>query len=208
MSSINSFAVHVLKRDQKSHYSWKTQLLHHEVETGFRLTAAPGPRELIHHTKGKTFSFETHAIEFFWEKLPFSVGYSHHPVTKELSLYCNIHEPLKANEKELGFVDLDLDVVKNKNFQRPTIIDQDEFLLHAVKYDYPKAYLAQIPNIAEALVLQLNEGAIFQEAFIKEVFATVFQNPKALTQLSKTQLNQISTFFLKQPWRVELSLQP
>jgi uncharacterized protein len=146
--SESNFKIQVRKWDGRPHYSWETHLL--ERTSGFIWVACPGPRDLVHHSKGKTFSFETHAMEWFWEGAWFSIGVSMDPLSRLTRFYCNLHQPLTEVDGGLEFVDLDIDVVKVGD-EPTTQVDLDEFALHSKAYLYPKTIIESLPNYGEAL---------------------------------------------------------
>jgi len=136
-----------LKYDGRPHYSWNTfRLLSRD---GTVVVARPGPRELEHHSKGRTFTFESAACELFWPGLPFSIGLSLDHDDDRVRCYCNVHEPAQIEPTSIRFVDLDLDVVRRDG--EPEIVDHDEFEQHRRSYGYPERYAETVPAVAERL---------------------------------------------------------
>jgi protein associated with RNAse G/E len=200
---LRPFKINVFKRDLKPHYSWETQLIYHDAKSGFWCTASPAPRWLDHHTKGRRFEFQTQAMEWFWSGLPFSLGWAHDPESKTISCYCNIHEPLKAVANELSFVDLDLDIVINDAFPRPTIIDQTEFLDNFKKYNYPQNYRELVPRSAEQVVELLHTEPLFQTTKLQNIFNAIFTS-EGITISSCPEILVVSEYFRQHPWPREL----
>jgi protein associated with RNAse G/E len=138
----------VLKYDQRPHYSWDTHRL--MARDGTVAVGRPGPRELVHHSKGQTFTFASTACELFWPGLPFSLGLSLAPGAEAVRFYCNIHQPALIEPQAIRFVDLDLDVIRNLGHPAE-IADPDEFDVLRQRYGYPAHYTSSVPAVAEAL---------------------------------------------------------
>lgn len=165
-----TFRVRVFKAGQKDHYSWTPRLL---VDLdGFRVTWNSHPRDLIHHSKKKVFSFSTDAMEFFWEGLPFSVGLSHDPQNDRIRHYCNLHLPCHFEADEVNFIDLDIDVIKI-NDEAAELVDEDEFEEHQRLYNYSDEIVDKVPRMALALARELDSMDRFRSDALRVLFARV-----------------------------------
>ena len=140
--------VTVLKYDGRPHYSWDSfRLFARDGTVGI---GRPGPRDLEHHTKERTFTFSSTACELFWPALPFSLGLSLAPDADAVQFYCNIHQPALLEPNAIRFVDLDLDVIRRPG-EDARVVDHDEFEAHRARYGYPERYAETVPAVAEAL---------------------------------------------------------
>ncbi|MDA3963832.1 MAG: DUF402 domain-containing protein [Planctomycetota bacterium] len=151
---MSAIRVTARKFDGRPHYSWDTyRLLQRD---GTVLVGRAGPRDLTHHSKGKTFTFQSCACEMFWPELPFSVGLSLDAGKDHVQFYCNIHQAAAISNSAISFVDLDLDVVR-RGTGPAEVVDHDEFAANAEHYGYPEAYQDSVPAIAEALRAFIDE---------------------------------------------------
>jgi protein associated with RNAse G/E len=201
------FYVQVLKRDLKSHYSWNTKLLHHDPTSKSWITINTAPRTLNHQSRGKIFDFENHSMEWFWADLPFSVGLAYHPISKQINYYCNIHEPIHVRHDKLEFIDLDLDVVKNKLHPEATIVDQDEFILHQKKYDYPSEFAPLIPNISFELQSRIEKDKIFKSDFVIESFRIALESKQKNGLDDPHQhFSAVNDYLTHHPWPAALQI--
>lgn len=170
VQSQGDFNIQVRKWDGKQHYRWKTHLL--LEESGFVWVACQGPRNLEHQTKGQTFTFQTHAMEWFWKDAWFSLGVSLDPVNRQTRFYCNLHQPFIRLDHTIEFVDLDIDVIKVGD--SPSIQeDLDEFEEHSVKYGYPKVIIDRLPELGVDLGRAIDSEEMFGSAQLAELFDSV-----------------------------------
>lgn len=124
-----------LKYPDIPHYEWKGHLLRKTPE--YVMVLCESGREMIHHTKNTTFTIDVTTLEYFFLKEGYTVAMEIEE-GKILSYYCNIALPSVLNGNQLSFVDLDLDMVKER-YQDWKVVDEDEFELNSVKYGYPAA---------------------------------------------------------------------
>jgi protein associated with RNAse G/E len=194
-----NFEIQVYKRNRKKHYRWDTHLIYQCPKNQLFITAHGSPRSLEHQSKGATFTFQTHAIECFWENLPFSLGLALDPINHHINIYCNLHEPIIVSEKRICFVDLDLDLVRNPNTPNLSIVDEDEFEIHRKSMNYPATYTQLIPEIAQELLKRMKTDFIFQDQFFRKLFTEVHQNtlPKAP---SDAVIEDLIGHFQQEPW--------
>lgn len=115
-----------LKYDGMLNYEWSTTLL--ECTCKYLLVKGEANRKLIHHGKGKVFSFENPSIEYF----PFNEWFTFSVERAEsgkFNYYCNICMPAKFENNVLSFIDLDFDIIKQPNGEW-TVVDQEEFIIN------------------------------------------------------------------------------
>ncbi|MEJ6949917.1 DUF402 domain-containing protein [Natronospora cellulosivora (SeqCode)] len=122
------------KYNNKKHYQWPVTIL--EENENYLITKGETGRILTHFTRKKEFIFDKQSIEFFSFKEWFTLAININNQKAE-SYYCNINRPATwETDDVLTFVDLDLDLVKNKG-EDWKVVDQDEFEENSRKYNYP-----------------------------------------------------------------------
>jgi len=168
--SESRYKIQVRKWNGRSHYSWSTHLL--LKRSDFIWVGCPGPRELLHETKGKTFTFGTHAMEWFWKDAWFSLGVFLDPDSRMTGFYCNLHKPFVEVEGGLEFVDLDIDVVKKGN-QPSSLEDLDEFEVHGRDFSYPSWFMKALPDYARVLSKALDADPWFSGQSLGALFDLV-----------------------------------
>lgn len=78
----------------------------------------------------------TLSTEFFWADRWYSIFRFREPGGALRNFYCNLNTPPVFEKDSITFVDLDIDVLVAPDFSH-RILDEDEFELHAEKYQYP-----------------------------------------------------------------------
>ncbi|SEC60193.1 DUF402 domain-containing protein [Paenibacillus sp. GP183] len=125
--------IQVLKFGDHLHYEWTTKLLE-KTETHIFVLGEYG-RKLNHHTKQKIFTVDNWTIEFFSFDLWFTVS-ADVVDGKIKQYYCNINEPAKIKGNTVSFVDLDLDLIQRNGDWK--VVDEDEFEINSVRFNYPE----------------------------------------------------------------------
>jgi uncharacterized protein len=144
--------VHSCKHDGHVHRRWPARVARRE---GTLVVLDAVFEEEVRHTLIGTIEAGTHSIEFFWTDRWYSVFRFQTPDGRLLRFYCNINTPARLDDGVLSFVDLDVDVLVSPDYSY-TILDEDEFELHAELYAYPKVYR---DNVRRALGELLHERA-------------------------------------------------
>lgn len=167
----------VFKKDIIPHYQWNT----HEVfRNGRRVFCHNrGPRNLIHHTRKKTFTFQTDVIELYWFREMFSLHIALDRDTRELHYYANIHALPSIGRGRIGFVDYDLDVIR-LDTARAEIIDWDDFERHSRLYGYGESLMERVPREAERMKDLLDRAPLFQKEKVLESFASLDRGERDL----------------------------
>ena len=90
-----------------------------------------------------------------------------HAAPNELEVYCDITTiPQWPTPDEVTMVDLDLDVIRMRDDRRTFIDDEDEFLEHQVRFDYPPEVIAAARNQADTLLPEVaGDTEPFRQAF-------------------------------------------
>ena len=134
--------IQALKHPDIPHYEWEGELIS-KTNDYVLILCKPG-RKLKHHTKGTTFTINNTSLEFFslkeWFTVAMEIEYG-----KITSYYCNIAQPSTMQNQTLCFVDLDLDLIKKEHTDWQ-IIDEIEFDINSVKYNYSSKLKEKVSN--------------------------------------------------------------
>jgi uncharacterized protein len=141
--------IKALKYPDILHYEWEGELLRHTPDNVLVL-CKPG-RKLIHYTKNKVFTINNTSLEFFSLNEWFTAAQEIEE-GKIVSAYCNVAKPSLFQNGELSFIDFDLDYIQEKN-QEWKVVDEDEFELNSIKYNYP----VELKNDAVKALAELKE---------------------------------------------------
>ena len=144
--------VQALKFDNRIHRQWPARL----VSQVNSLIVVEGVfAEEIKHALLGTIAPGTLSTEYYWTDRWFSVFRFREPTGELRNYYCNINQPAEFDGNVLSFIDLDIDVLIFPDFSY-RILDEDEFITHAQRYQYPEVIRAQVP-CALANLLELIE---------------------------------------------------
>ncbi|WP_028612335.1 DUF402 domain-containing protein [Paenibacillus harenae] len=129
----NRIKLRALKYPDHSHYEWEGELLE-QTDDYVAVLCKPG-RQLVHHTKNKVFTINNTSLEFFFLKewCTVAIEIEH---GQAASYYCNVAMPSVMNNRDITFVDLDLDLLKGRN-EDWKVVDEEEFESNSIKYRYP-----------------------------------------------------------------------
>jgi len=75
----------------------------------------------------------------------------------EIDLYVDICTPSLWNGSSVGYVDLDLDVIRFRD-GRVEVDDRDEFEIHQLKYGYPTEVITSAERAAERVVERISRN--------------------------------------------------
>jgi protein associated with RNAse G/E len=161
----------VYKYNNKLHYEWQTILI--KENDNYVLVKGEIGRKLKHYTKGKVFNCPLKSLEFFSLTEGFTVNIDISN-SGDIEYYCNICLPSKFNleEKNLSFIDLDLDlIIDNKGHLK--VIDEDEFILNSESMSYPKDIIDLTYKNLENLKKKIRNNEFpfdgFFEKYIEEI---------------------------------------
>jgi protein associated with RNAse G/E len=107
--------------------------------------------EEIRHPLIGVIEAGTHSTELFWTDRWYSVFRFQTPAGRLLKFYCNINTPARLSDGVLSFIDLDVDVLVDPDFTY-TVLDEDEFDLHAKLYGYPPTYHDNVRQALDELI--------------------------------------------------------
>jgi uncharacterized protein len=109
----------------------------------------------VRHPLLGTIHAGTLSTEFFWTDRWYSVFRFREPAGTLRNFYCNLNTPPTFEHDTITFVDLDIDVLVAPDFSY-RVLDEDEFELHALKYQYPPDFrrrtreaLAEVISLVE-----------------------------------------------------------
>ncbi|MGH3408218.1 MAG: DUF402 domain-containing protein, partial [Streptosporangiaceae bacterium] len=75
-------------------------------------------------------------------------------------IYCDIGTPPRwLGLEEVTMADLDLDVIRVRDSGQVTLVDEDEFAEHQVRYGYPAELIGQAQQAAAFLQQAISNGA-------------------------------------------------
>lgn len=144
MRVLEEIFVHSCKHDGSVHRRWPARISRRE---GSLVVLDAVFAEEIKHALIGTIEAGTHSTEFFWTDRWYSVYRFETPEGRLLRFYCNVNTPASLESGVLSFVDLDVDILVNPDYSY-TILDEDEFALHAELYGYPVTFRQ---NVRQAL---------------------------------------------------------
>lgn len=146
--------VRALKYGRLPHYEWETTLIERRGEA-FLCRGEVG-RRFTHHTRGFEIQSDTPSVEFFSlaEWFTVSATVDDGAITH---YYCNIAEPAEFAEDVLSFIDLDVDLVRNRQGQW-LVVDEDELAQNAVRFGYPPGLVARAQVELEHLRARVAAG--------------------------------------------------
>lgn len=141
-----------LKYNGFLNYRWNTIPL--RLNEDYVLVKGEPNRKFIHYGRDKVFTFENPSIEFFSLKEYFTLSVEKDK-DNNLYYYCNICLPSIIEDNVVTFIDLDIDIVKKPN-QEWTVVDEDEFVVNRVKYNYPQELIDKTLEERDKLLDKIN----------------------------------------------------
>ncbi|HYP00578.1 MAG TPA: DUF402 domain-containing protein [Pyrinomonadaceae bacterium] len=140
--------VHARKFDGRLHREWKARLLN---RVGSLIVVEGVFEEEIRHALLGTIAAGTLSTEYYWTDRWYSVFRFREPSGALRNYYCNVNQPAELDGSVLTFVDLDIDVLVAPDFSY-RILDEEEFIAHAARYDYPAIVRDSVPRALAELV--------------------------------------------------------
>lgn len=124
------------------HYDWEGELL--ELNNNYALVLCHPGRKLIHYSKNTEFILNNVSLEYFDFINGFTVAMGIEN-GKVISYYCNISSPCNFSRNCITYIDYDLDLVKKVNGDWE-IVDEDEYIINSIKYNYSEDLKKFIEN--------------------------------------------------------------
>jgi len=143
-----SITVQARKFDNRVHRQWPAHLI---TQTDSLLVVEGFFTEEIKHPLLGTIAPGTFSTEYYWTDRWFSVFRFLEPSGKLRNYYCNINQPAEFDGNIPSFIDLDIDVLIAPDFSY-RILDEDEFITHAERYNYPVAVRTQVTSALAKLI--------------------------------------------------------
>lgn len=160
--------IRALKYGDKPHYEWNAELL--EQREGHLFLLAGYGRQLRHYTKNSVFTVNKWTIEFISPSLWFTVA-ADIENGKICQYYCNINQPARLEGDRVSFVDLDLDLVWRDGLW--SVVDEDEFELHRVRFGYPEELVRRTREELELLQQRVREKAFPFDGSIERLIGRI-----------------------------------
>ena len=142
-----------LKYDKSINYEFETTLI--EKTSKHLLVLGEVGRKLIHHKRGKTFTFYKPCIEYFQFEEWYTVAIEKRAENK-FFYYCNIAMPPSLDDNVLSYIDLDLDVLREPDGDWQ-LVDEDEFIENSKKMNYPPDVITKAKEEVKKLLDTINK---------------------------------------------------
>ena len=143
-----AITINARKFDGKIHRSWKAKLI--EQKGSLLIFVGEFSREVNHPDLGVVEKGTT-SHEYYWLDRWYNAFRFHQPNGDFRNFYCNINMPPTFADQTLDYVDLDIDVLVDRDF-RYRILDQEEFLKNSRKYNYPKPTIEKANGSLEQVI--------------------------------------------------------
>jgi uncharacterized protein len=141
------------KFDNSIHRSWTCELI--KETSGYWLFVGKFDREVQHKQLG-VIRLGTISYEYYFKNQYFNVFRFHEPEGELKFYYCNINLPPKFENNVLDYVDLDLDVLVQKDFS-VEILDEDEFAENSKLFVYSADLKLQVETALHELLLNITQ---------------------------------------------------
>jgi len=142
------FSIQSNKYDGGVNRSWECELI--DAKESLYILKGTFKKKINHEYIG-VIRPNTISIEYFWRDKWFNVFKFISPNGKLLGFYCNISKPPHIFNSALSFVDLDLDIFVDKNFNIK-VLDEDEFRENSHKYSYPQSVIIKAKETINELI--------------------------------------------------------
>jgi protein associated with RNAse G/E len=154
-NSAKSVTVRTYKYDGTEHRGWQAHLS--RFESPLIVLDAKFEEEIKHPLLG-TVAPETLSIEYYWLDRWYNVFRFVQPTGELRNFYCNVNVPPVLQGNVLSYIDLDIDVLVAPDFSY-SILDEDEFVANAARFNYPKEVRRRAEEALEQLVALIEKRA-------------------------------------------------
>lgn len=154
------------KYPDQPHYESTMDLV--EKRDNLYILYGPPNRTLTHHTRGTEFVFEERSVELYFNDRWYTVACVIDAGGCIDSYYCNIAMPCILAGNEAHFIDMDLDVILQKDLSYE-VIDREEFEEHKVIFGYPEDLVAETEMALKVLIEDIESRSFPFDGFIEEV---------------------------------------
>lgn len=146
----SNFPIYSYKYSKEIHRVWRQETL--LEKTNNRVVIGKMKTKVI-ESSGRNWMTHEPSIGFFFSDKFFNIMAM---IRKDgIYYYCNIASPASIDDEGLKYIDFDLDVSVNPNFEYK-ILDRQEFLYHAKKFNYPKALIKVLEHHLKELTKMID----------------------------------------------------
>ncbi|MGE6258515.1 DUF402 domain-containing protein [Heyndrickxia sporothermodurans] len=159
-------SIHALKYPNILHYEWSGDII--ERTSDYLLVLCKPGTRFTHHTRGTSEIKSNAWLEFFplndWYTVSMELNQG-----KIVSYYCNIALPPVFIKNRIQFIDLDLDIVKGQSEEEWNVVDEEEFEINRIKYNYSSEMIEGAVNALKRLKekIKMKEFPFNDEVYVK-----------------------------------------
>lgn len=144
------------KHDASFHRSWQENTLLSNNENAI---IGLNNKTKVIHNDSSTMVTKNRALFYFPKNKWFNIIHIDKP--NNPYYYCNISSPIKIQNKDLIYIDYDIDIIVDRNYNYQ-ILDMDEFEVNRALYNYSEELEEQLKNsIKELIDIIKNKQLIF-----------------------------------------------
>ena len=143
-----TITVRTFKYDGTEHRQWRAQIS--RLESPLIILDAKFEEEIRHPLLG-IVAPETLSIEYYWLNRWYNIFRFIRPTGELRNYYCNVNVPPVLEGDVLSYIDLDMDILVEPDFSY-SILDEDEFMVNAARFNYPEEVLRRSREAIEQLV--------------------------------------------------------
>lgn len=146
--SPRTVTVRTFKYDGTEHRTWRAEVS--RIESPLIVLDAKFEEEIKHPLLG-TVAPETVSIEYYWLDRWYNIFRFIQPSGELRNFYCNINVPPVLEGDVLSYIDLDMDILVEPDLSY-SILDEDEFIANAARFNYPQEVRRRSHEALEQLV--------------------------------------------------------
>ena len=150
----DSVTINSRKFDGRIHRSWKASLV--KRDGSLLLFVGKFEREVNHPDLG-VIKCGTISYEHYWLDRWYNIFRFHEPDGEFRNFYCNISMPTKFEDNAVDYVDMDIDVLVNRDLTY-LVLDRAEFEENIVKYQYPDETIRMARSSLKELLILIRSG--------------------------------------------------
>jgi uncharacterized protein len=147
--------VRTYKYDGSAHRLWRAEIS--RFESPLIVLDARFEEEIKHPLLG-TLKRGTLSIEYYWLDRWYNIFRFMEPSGELRNFYCNVNVPPVLCGDVLSYIDLDMDILVAPDFSY-NILDEDEFITNAARFNYPDDIRRRSAEALEELVNLIEKRA-------------------------------------------------
>ncbi|MDT4898600.1 MAG: uncharacterized protein QOH25_3677 [Acidobacteriota bacterium] len=147
-TNAKAITVRTYKYDGTEHRRWHAQIS--RLEDPLIVLDAKFEEEIRHPLLGIVAS-QTLSIEYYWLDRWYNIFRFVQPTGDLRNFYCNVNVPPILQGNVLSYIDLDMDILVAPDFSY-SILDEDEFVANAVRFNYPAEVRHQSQEALQELI--------------------------------------------------------